>query len=299
MQDFQLPPARITPLQKKLYQLRKVEVDVLRLDELHPFISGNKWFKLKAYLREAAEQGKGVILTFGGTFSNHIGATAAACRLCGFRSVGIIRGERAKVLSPLLQEAQEAGMALHFISRTAYREKAVPEAAFSATGKEDVYVIAEGGYGPKGAEGARDMVPKGAGAAYTHLLAAVGTGTSLAGLAGAALPHQQVIGVSSMKNNYELEAAVARLLPRPAPYTILHDFHFGGYAKHTEALTDFMNACYAQTGVPTDFVYTAKLFFAADHLIEAGYFPPGSRLLLVHSGGLQGNRSLPKGTLIF
>jgi 1-aminocyclopropane-1-carboxylate deaminase len=295
-----LKAALMVPTQKKLYQQKGIEVSVLRLDVIHPVISGNKWYKLKAYLEDVAEQHKKTIVTFGGAFSNHIIATAAACRIAGFKSVGIIRGEAPRQLSHTLIDAQQQGMELHFVSREAYRQKEVPTPIIEKYGAENIYVIGEGGYGKKGMEGAMDILKECNADAYTHVVAAVGTGTMLAGLVAAAKPEQQVIGISALKNNLDLEKDVQVLLPTPKNnFTILHQFHFGGYAKRTGTLLQFMNDWYQQTGIPSDFVYTGKLFYAADQLIQQDYFAPGSRILLIHSGGLQGNNSLPKGTLIF
>lgn len=291
---------RVEKVQKKLYQHKQVQVDVLRLDETDTVISGNKWYKLKGYLKDAEAQGKETILTFGGAFSNHIVATAAAAKAAGKKAIGVIRGEAPPQLSHTLQDAQQYGMQLFFVSREAYRDKKIPPAIFEQYDSGQMYVVGEGGYGTKGREGASDILKECSSEAYTHIGAAVGTGTMLAGLAASALPFQKIVGISALKGNTELHHQVNALLPEPEKnFEVLHDFHFGGYAKRTPELLQFMNDWYHDTGIPSDFVYTGKLFFAVDQLIQNNFFAAGSRLLLVHSGGLQGNRSLPKGTLIF
>jgi 1-aminocyclopropane-1-carboxylate deaminase len=274
--------------------------DVLRLDLVHPVISGNKWFKLKGYINDAVQQQKKILITFGGAWSNHLVATAAAAAVCGLKSVGIVRGEQPPVLSATLTDAQSYGMQLIYINRDDYRHKRIPSEQLQHFDENDLYFINEGGYGVKGMEAAADILPL-AGKNYTHILAAVGTGTTLAGIAFSALPHQQVIGISVMKNNLSLDSEVNNLLPplKHAQVHILHDYHFGGYAKSTTELFHFMNDWYLQTNIPSDFVYTGKLFYAYHHLLHNNYFPEGSKVLLIHSGGLQGNRSLPNGTLIF
>ncbi|HUQ96757.1 MAG TPA: pyridoxal-phosphate dependent enzyme [Chitinophagaceae bacterium] len=293
-------PVRIIPVQKESYRAKAVSLHALRLDEIHPIISGNKWFKLKAYLADAAQQGKQTILTFGGAYSNHILATAALCAASGFSSIGIIRGEKPNPLSPTLADAAQYGMHFHFISREAYRLKQIPEEAYGLLKKLDVYVINEGGYGDKGREGSMDILKSCDTENYTHIIAAVGTGTMLSGLVCAALPTQEIIGISVLKKAFSVAAEIQNLLPpQTRPFTLLHDFHFGGYAKHTPLLLQFMNDWFTETCIPTDFVYTAKTFYAADALINAGYFKKGSRVLVVQSGGLQGNRSLPAGALQF
>ena len=297
MQEVDLSRAQVVPIQKKLYQQKGVTLQVLRLDLIHPIISGNKWFKLKEYLSDAKALGKKKLVTFGGAFSNHIVATAAAGLQKGFETFGIIRGERPAQLSHTLQQAQELGMQLYFISREAYSNKWIPD---EIAALPDAYIIAEGGYGPKGALGASTILNLVKQQQFTHFAAAAGTGTMLAGLIMAATEKQTVMGISVLKNYTALQEDVLKLIPKPkGKIDVLHQYHFGGYAKKNDALIQFMNDWFAQTGIPSDFVYTGKLFFAINDLIEKGHFPQGTNLLIIHSGGLQGNASLPKGTLIY
>ncbi len=277
------------------YSDGKKQTFVLRADAIDAVISGNKWFKLRFYLSEALQQQKKRIVTYGGAFSNHIVATAAACKAAGLQCLGIIRGEQPSVLSHTLLQAQSLGMQLQFISREDYAQKIMPANISTDTD----YCIAEGGYGHTGAQGAATML-NGIRKDFTHMLCAVGTGTTLAGLLQAVPVSTQVIGISSLKNNLSLAAETAALNGTTAEtINILHQFHFGGYAKHKPELINFMNNLYRQTAIPTDFVYTGKLFYGFDTLVQQNYFPMGSKILLIHSGGLQGNLSLPKGTLIY
>lgn len=276
-----------------------VLLDVLRLDELHPVVSGNKWFKLKYYLQAALEEGKETIATFGGAYSNHIIATAYASKEAGLKSVGFIRGEATENGSPTLYQAEKLGMQLVFVTREQYKDK---QELILNNAKNDWYVIDEGGYGLLGARGAAEIMDHVAEDDYTHIVASAGTGTMLAGLIVGAQPQQQVVGISSMKGNTALEQAVEELLPggKPhAPCTILHDYHFGGYAKHPKILIDFINETWRQFQLPLDIVYTGKLFFAIMALVSNKYFLPGGKLLMIHSGGLQGNKSLQKNQLSF
>jgi len=286
---------------KNLYQHKNVHVDVLRSDLVHPVVSGNKWFKLRHYLQQALTQGATCLLTFGGAYSNHIVATAAMCQQQGLTSIGIIRGEKPAVLSYTLQDAAAFGMRLYFIPREQYRLKLIPDEVWSQQDQSATLVVAEGGYGSTGMQGAALLLSGSSMSAYSHFAAAVGTGTTVAGITTVAHPHQKVLGISALKNNVELEAAIKGLLPTTMHNRFLlhHQFHFGGYAKHHAQLLQFMNSWYDQTKIPSDFVYTGKLFYAIDSLIRDDYFKAGSRILIVHSGGLQGNRSLKKGTLIF
>ena len=282
-------------VQLPVFTDRNLAVDVLRLDKIHPVVSGNKWFKLRYYVAAAKQQQKTALVTFGGAWSNHIVATAAAAQMEGLKCIGIIRGENPEHLSATLQTARDFGMELQFVSRDRYRQqKRNTEPALP-----DHYIIPEGGYGVLGAEGAATLLSRTNPDAYTHICCAVGTGTMMAGLIRAA-PRARVTGISVMKKNASLEAEIKALLPDAhVPFTLLHDYHFGGYARHTPALLRFMNTYYSHTHIPSDIVYTVKLFFAVEDLAARDYFEAGSRVLVIHSGGLQGNGSLEKGTLIF
>ena len=296
MQEINLNNITIDKLSLPFLIEKSLEADVLRLDKIHPVISGNKWFKLRYYLEEAKVQDKKTIVTYGGAWSNHILATAAACKLNSLNSIGIIRGEEATTLSPTLIKAKELGMQLFFITREDYKKGNVPEELNSS----DYYFIPEGGYGVKGAEGASTILDYCEKENYSHICCAAGTGTMTAGLIKSSLPSNRVIAISVLKNNFALAEDINLLSGYEAKeFQIINDFHFGGYAKQKPELIDFMNEFYRQTNIPSDFVYTGKLFFAVNDLIEKNFFAPGGRLLIIHSGGLQGNASLSKGTLIF
>jgi 1-aminocyclopropane-1-carboxylate deaminase len=296
MQDINLNNITIDRLTLPEFSAKNIEVSVLRLDKIHPVISGNKWFKLRYYLEEARAFNKKKIATFGGAWSNHILATAAACHLNGFEVTGIIRGEEAIELSSTLRLAKQTGMQLIFISRNDYNHKKIPEQIIN----DDYYLISEGGYGLKGAAGAAAILAGVEKETYSHICCAAGTGTMLAGLVQASGIQHTIVAISVLKNNFELEQNVQSLLPgNKINFDIIHDYHFGGYAKYKPELIRFMNDLYRQTSVPSDFVYTGKLFYAIQDLVVNNFFPPGSNLLLIHSGGLQGNDSLRKGTLIF
>lgn len=282
-----------------LFSGDSIEVDILRTDLIHPVVSGNKWFKLRYYLEEAIALKKERIVSFGGAYSNHIVATAFAAREAGLKSMGIIRGEKAEHLSHTLVHAASYGMELVFVERSAYRNKQAIMEQYNLPGS---YWVNEGGYGKTGARGAAEMLDFPQHNEYTHILCATGTGTMMAGLIKAAQKHQEVIGISVLKNHFSLETEVKSLLEEPEivkKYSFIHDYHFGGYAKHPEMLINFMKDIWEYWQVPTDIVYTSKLLFGVKDLISKNYFPPGSRLLVIHSGGLQGNLSLPLNTLPF
>jgi 1-aminocyclopropane-1-carboxylate deaminase len=277
----------------------QVPVSILRLDLLHPVVSGNKWFKLKYFLQEAKDTHKTTIASFGGAYSNHIVATAYAAREVGLNSIGFIRGEKASVLSTTLQNAIDYGMQLVFIERNRYQNK---ELIMQENEGPDYYWIREGGYGIKGAIGAADILQTADTGSYSHIICATGTGTMMAGLIKAAHPGQEIIGISVLKNNFSIREEVLSLLTaieKEKIFTFSHDYSFGGYARHPEELIRFMTETWQLEQLPTDIVYTAKLLYAAKDMIARNQFPFGSRLLLIHSGGLQGNESLPFNTLPF
>ncbi len=286
-------------LQADWLKQKQVSLHVLRLDEYHAVVSGNKWFKLQYYLQDAAEKGYHTIATFGGAYSNHIVATAFACNEMKLNSIGIIRGEKPQHLSHTLSDAQTYGMQLQFISREEYNNKETVKARYA-----DVYWIAEGGYGDLGAKGAAGIIKLVADYdTYTHIVCATGTGTTMAGLIRAARPHQTVIGVSALKNNNSIAEEVRLLLSekdKQKSFVIVPDYHFGGYAKHNAALLQFMNDVWQQHRLPTDFVYTAKAFFGLQAMIvNRKQIVAGGRVLFIHTGGLQGNLSLGKEVLSF
>jgi D-cysteine desulfhydrase len=297
-----LRQAIVRELELPLLAMHNVSAGVLRIDKIHATVSGNKWFKLKYSLQQALEQQKKTVLTFGGAFSNHLVATAYACARLGLQSVGIVRGEAAAVHSPALEDCTALGMHLQFISRDAYRQK---ENAYLEIKKQfpDAYLIEEGGRGKLGVKGAADIMQLVPSNEYSHICCALGTGTMMAGLINAARTGERVEGFCALKipdhHNNELQQFIDDTAGERKEHTIHYDYHFGGYARKNPQLINLMNDLYAATGIPLDFVYTAKMMYGVLDLVKTAYFPKGSRLLIIHSGGLQGNRSLPKNTLAF
>ncbi len=288
--------AEIKPL--SLGKDQKLAIDVLRLDLIHPVISGNKWYKLRFYMEEAIHKGYTEIASFGGAYSNHIVATACACNFHQLKSVGYIRGDKTEPLSHTLQAAADFGMQLIFISRADYKNKT---ALIKNNQQPNRYWIPEGGYGILGAKGAASILNTVSLEKYTHIIAAVGSGTMLAGLLNGSRADQTIIGISSQKNNKSLESEVLHLTLSENQHRLIlmHHYHFGGFAKHPSELIHFMVDFWKKESIPTDIVYTGKVFFAISDLLQKQYFKPGHRLLVIHSGGLQGNLSLPEKSLPF
>jgi len=282
----------IDKIEVPFLQNKNVQLDVLRLDKIHPVISGNKWFKLKYHLDNFNAGNYNGIITFGGAWSNHILATACSCYLKKIKCIGIIRGEKPRQVSATLREAANYEMDLKFISRDTYAQKTSNE--FLDTIKKEFpghYIIPEGGAGKEGENGAADILQYTDGKNYTHLVCAMGTGTMFNGIRKAVSSNQNILGIVVLKG-WKKENAI----DEPG---LLLDYHFGGYAKYDHVLINFMNEFFSLTGIPTDFVYTGKLAFALFDLMKKDHFPPGSKILMIHSGGLQGNASLQKGSLIF
>ena len=278
--------------------LNHIQLDVLRLDELHPIVSGNKWFKLKYYLQQAQEQNADTIASFGGPYSNHLVALAYATKEKTLKSIGYVRSNIDEPITPTLQEAMQYGMDLKFVGRNNFQE--FKKELIENNQANHTYFIDEGGYGILGAQGAATILSNEKTNSYNHIICAVGTGTMMAGLIDAAKPHQHVIGIPVLKNEATIRDEIKQLIPtNKTPFTLLHDFHLGGYAKTNQAQFDFMNLLWQTEKIPTDMVYTSKLFLAVKSLMDTNYFSLASKILIIHSGGLQGNRSLPAGTLLF
>lgn len=298
-----LENATLDPLHLPVFEESGLEAAVLRLDKIHPEISGNKWFKLKYYLEAGRLQQKKRLISFGGPYSNHIVALACAAHAHGFSSTGFIRGEKPAVLPASLFTAMKYGMDFQFLPRDVYLQKEDPGFLASLHSKyPEALIIPEGGCGEPGFRGAGEILSMAGLSAYSHICCAVGTGTTLTGLLRACKPQQKAVGISVLKGTHGIEPLRASWINDPADTNklqLFHDYHFGGYAKKTTALLDFMNGIYEQSGIPTDFVYTGKLFYAITDLARKNYFPVGSRIMIVHSGGLLGNLSLPEGQLQF
>jgi 1-aminocyclopropane-1-carboxylate deaminase len=292
--QFPLPNLPIQTIETEWLAAHKIQLSVLRADLADPLLSGNKFFKLKYNLLEAARLGHTHLLSFGGAWSNHLHALAAAGQRMGFSTTGIIRGEPESAGNPCLQDVIAMGMRLHFVSRAEYQHKHTPE--FIDRLKQqvgDFYLIPEGGANLAGIHGCQEMLPAGIDSSFTHVVLACGTGTTMAGIVtSTSLP---VIGIQVLKGKGYLQAEIANMLSRyslqaTAPWTVLDEFHGGGYAKADNKLLAFMQQFGATTDIPLEPVYSGKLFLALSRLVAASYFPEGSTILAIHGGGMQGVR---------
>lgn len=282
------------------FENRKVRLFIYRLDTIHPVISGNKLFKLYYFLNEAVDSSHKKVITYGGAYSNHLVATAFAAKQLGLESIGIVRGEQAAEKSPTLLMCLQYGMRLIFISREEYstvQEEQYKEMVRLRYGPG--VIIPEGGFHPLGTKGASLIMDTISGA--THICVPVGTATTMAGLITKANEIQQIIGFPVLKNMTDIPSRIEKLTGSDPvnKYRIIDKYHFGGYAKSSHELINFMNAFYTSYTIPLDFVYTAKMMFGVFSEIRAGYFPEGSKITCLHTGGLQGNISLQKGRLVY
>ncbi|MGH1400418.1 MAG: 1-aminocyclopropane-1-carboxylate deaminase/D-cysteine desulfhydrase [Acinetobacter tandoii] len=265
------------------------EISIKRLDLVHPHISGNKFFKLKYNLLAAQQQGYKKLLTFGGAYSNHIAATAYATQLFGFESLGIIRGQElvSKPLNPTLHTAQQFGMQLQFVTRETYRQK--QSSAYLAQLQQDYpdyYVIPEGGTNPLAIQGCTEILSDEDRQNYDLICCAVGTGGTIAGLIEASTSQQQILGFSALKGDF-LTAEVQQLTQKHN-WQITDQYCCGGYAKTTPELLQFIQDFEQRYQIPLEQIYTGKILLGLTDLIQQGTFPVDHRILVIHSGGLQG-----------
>lgn len=281
-----------TPIiQLDLPELRDSKIKILVKCEYlnHPFVSGNKWWKLKYNLDRALELGQNTILTFGGAYSNHIYATAGACHELGLKSIGIIRGEETLPLNPTLSFAKECGMELHYVSREAYRKKSEPSFLQNLTNQfGDFYLIPEGGTNELAVKGVIEFAQSlNQEAEFDYLCLPVGTGGTMAGMVEGLDKSKNILGFASLKGGEFLEQEIQTYTDR-RNFTLQHDYHFGGYAKIPQSLTDFTNQFEKDYSIQLDPIYTSKMMFGIIDLLEKGFFKNDSTIMILHTGGLQG-----------
>ncbi len=271
-----------------------VSLFIKREDELHPFISGNKYRKLKYNLAEAAKQQKNTLLTFGGAFSNHIAATAAAGFAYNLKTIGIIRGDElannvAETIqnNPTLKFASEHNMQFEFVSRAVYKDKTSPE--FIALLKEkfgDFYLVPEGGTNNFAVKGCEEILSE-EDAKYDVICCAVGTGGTISGIINSLKSHQKAIGFPALKGDF-LQHEINKYILKKDNWSLCSNYHFGGYAKVSEELIIFINKFKSETKIPLDPVYTGKMMFGIVDLVKNNFFEKGTKILAIHTGGLQG-----------
>ena len=266
-----------------------ISLVIKREDLIHPFVSGNKFRKLKYNLLQAKAENQSTLLTFGGAYSNHIAAVGYAGKENGFQTIGIIRGDELgdKIESnPTLKFAQECGMQFEFVSRETYRLKT--EATYLEQLQQkygSFYLIPEGGTNTFAIQGCEEILTP-EDASFDFVACAIGTGGTISGIINSVLPHQKVLGFPALKGDF-LQDEIRNFV-RQDNWELITDYHFGGYGKVTNDLIDWINQFYEQTQIPLDPVYTGKMVFGIVDLITKKYFPENAKILLIHTGGLQG-----------
>jgi 1-aminocyclopropane-1-carboxylate deaminase len=276
-------------LEAKNYQLF-----IKREDQIHPLVSGNKFRKLKYNLKEALDQKKTTLLTFGGAFSNHILATAIAGKSTGFKTIGIIRGdelgvdlEKTLASNSTLRNASKHGMQFDFISRETYRNKTSIEFTEILQKKYgDFYYIPEGGTNSLAVKGCEEILTK-EDSQFDYICSCVGTGGTISGIINNAKDHQKVLGFTVLKGDF-LENEILKYAKKQENWELNNDYHFGGYGKYSDELIHFINRFKSQTDIPLDPIYTGKMMFGVLDMINKKKFPNGSKILIIHSGGIQG-----------
>lgn len=284
--NIRVPTIEIDP---SGFGIDTVSLFVKREDLLHPIVSGNKFRKLKYNLLEAKKLELDTVLTFGGAFSNHIIATAVAAREMGLKSIGIIRGEELAGRThqnPTLTFAKKCGMRLYFVTREDYRLKEKEE---FLTGLKfqlgPFYVIPEGGSNSLAVKGCEEILTK-ADSSFDYICVSVGTGGTMAGLVRASRKNQKVIGFSALKGTFQ--TSEIEKYTKKSNFEITDSYCFGGYGKIDTELVRFMNDFKRKTQIPLDPLYTGKMMYGVLDLIKRGYFKENSRILAIHTGGLQG-----------
>lgn len=273
-----------------LLKEKGIRLSIKRLDQVHPLASGNKFYKLKYNLIEAKRLRKTVLLTFGGAYSNHIFAVAAAAKKLGFDAIGVIRGEEHTPLNPTLDFAKSCGMRFYYLNREDYRIKsstAITEKLNEKFG--EFYLIPEGGTNELAIKGTKEILDE-LSFGFSHIATSIGTGGTFAGLLGSLGKEQKLLGFSALKGDFifgEIESLLSQF-GISGDYQIFNQFHFGGYGKTNPELIEFIRWFYGQFQIPLDQVYTGKMMFGIWELIRKDFFIPGSHVLALHTGGLQG-----------
>jgi len=294
--DFSALP-EIQPLTQGPFKTLSAELDCLRLDKVHPFVSGNKWYKLAGHINAFKASEKKQLLSFGGAYSNHLHALAYTGDKLGIPTIGLVRGEAPEALTPTLSDCERWGMRLHWIPRQQYRETATSGRTPGLSKRfPDAWVVPEGGEGALGVEGVRELftnIDQQAACDYDFVACSVGSGTTLAGIISAVPERTSCIGFSALKNAHDLEQRVAQQLhgvQGGRRWKISHEYHFGGFAKMNPRLAGFISEVQAACDLLLDPVYTGKALFGLVEWLIQKRLPENSRVLFVHTGGLQGWR---------
>lgn len=297
----------LQPIQNELTAQYAVNLYVLRLDRIDAYAGGNKFFKLKYNLEEIKRAGHRQVITFGGAWSNHLAAIAASWQKAEGsmqKVIAVVRGEEPINLSDTLRFCKEKGVELHFVSREEYRKKESP--GFLEKIREkfgDFYLLPEGGSNELAVQGCREIVDL-IDIDFDLICCPVGSGGTIAGIASGLKSEQTALGFVALKGGEYLEEVITKLIRPPRPATLGHsptgekiamfklhlNYHFGGFAKTTPELLRFKKQFEKEQGFELDYIYTSKMFYGIFDLMKQGYFASGSKIVAIHTGGLQGNK---------
>lgn len=273
-----------------------IQLSIKREDLIHPLVSGNKWRKLKYNVLEALADTERRVITKGGPYSNHIVATAVACHEVGLKSIGIIRGEEERVLNDSLIIAQNHDMELHFVSREDFR-KDMEELIDHLQIEEPLYMIPEGGTNDKGVMGCTEILTPIDKHDFDVIACSFGTGGTAAGILESMSQNQVLYVYPALKGEF-VQAQILSLLKNPPAHAqslkVRSGFEFGGYARANEELFEWLTSFYDETGIALDPIYTGKMMYGLIKEIQSGHFLPGTRILAIHTGGLQGISGMEK-----
>lgn len=301
MNSFSFSNKFISPNQRihlRILAEKEIELWIKREDEIHPEVSGNKFRKLKYNILQAKKENQNTILSFGGAFSNHILATASAAKMEGLNSIGVIRGEElgedlkaTLSINPTLSTAYSYGMKFVFISREDYRKKSEPE-MISKLNLElgDFYLVPEGGTNELAVKGCEEILTKDD-EQFDYICSCVGTGGTLAGLINTSSSNQKVLGYPALKGDF-LKEEIEKFVSSKNNWELITDYNFGGYAKHPIELIQFINEFKKQTDIALDPIYTGKMMYGILDQVQNDKFSKGSKILVIHTGGLQGIKGI-------
>lgn len=293
---LELPKVELNEIKEELFEKNSIRVFLQREDQIHPVISGNKWRKLRYNIEKAIQLNKKSILTFGGAHSNHLHATAEACKLAGLKSIGIVRGER--IGSQTISDCEKNGMELHFVSREDYSIRETKEYLNYLYETYDYpFIIPQGGDNYHGTLGCTEIL-KATDLDPDYIFVASGTGNTASGILISLEDHQKLFSVSALKGGFmkeEIKKSVQNFLLNEEitseymeQIEVLDDYHFGGFAKYQPELLDFISEFYQKHDIKLDPIYTGKMMFALYDQIKKGKIRTNSTVLAIHTGGLQG-----------
>ncbi|MRX28581.1 1-aminocyclopropane-1-carboxylate deaminase/D-cysteine desulfhydrase [Kangiella sp. HZ709] len=287
MRDIKVPsPVEI--FKHPIFDMNKISVDIKRDDLIHPIVSGNKWRKLKYLIQEAQRLGKSQVISMGGNYSNHLHALAYSAKAAGLVAKGFVRANSQQELTPTLRDCIDWGMELEFVSRNEYQALREQQNIKSFAEVEDSYWISEGGFSELAIKGVAEIA-KEVDKHYDFILTATGSGATMVGLAKG-FPNSKVIGVAAFKGASYLKDELSDYLPELENWSLDLEHHCGGFAKINAQLMQIKAEFEGYNGFKFDKVYNAKMIYALHDMVAGEEISPGSKVLLINTGGLQGDR---------